>query len=246
MLHRVDSVFNMNLTRTPNNTDPEALREEFPHLNSTIKVQVGSNASKSNSSNAASSSSAVKSKPAGEKSGMKALAKLKEHQNKTKKATEKERKEPPAPISVPEPLAKVEKVKRRDRSPVESEEEDDDDDGGLLIEFPEGDAPTSRFNQTTDFSPAFPVRRFSEFVREGEDDQDDDADGEEEFDIPDIPEDDEEEEDEPMGTFKLPSPVGQQNQQEDPADDDEDIEDLEAALEKEFAMDSESSVSEED
>ncbi|ROT34757.1 hypothetical protein SODALDRAFT_321414 [Sodiomyces alkalinus F11] len=32
ILDRIDSTFHMNLTRTPNNTDPEALREQFQHL----------------------------------------------------------------------------------------------------------------------------------------------------------------------------------------------------------------------
>ncbi|KAI2632745.1 hypothetical protein GGS21DRAFT_491251 [Xylaria nigripes] len=32
VLHRVDSIFNMNLTRTPTNNDAEDLRHEYPHL----------------------------------------------------------------------------------------------------------------------------------------------------------------------------------------------------------------------
>ncbi|CRK31548.1 hypothetical protein BN1723_018459, partial [Verticillium longisporum] len=32
ILDRVDSTFNMNLTRTPETTDPERLRQQFEHL----------------------------------------------------------------------------------------------------------------------------------------------------------------------------------------------------------------------
>lgn len=154
---------------------------------------------------------------------------------------------------------------------AESDEESSDDDDGLEIEFPGGPAPTSN----RDFSPAFPPRRFSDFVADP-DEEEDDADGEDD-------DDDMSEE-----HFKLPSPMTTQTtstlppapvpqpealnqsisltfdpdseseEDEEPAppppaqpepeqDDDMDI-DLEAELEAELGAqsDAESDVSEED
>jgi hypothetical protein len=140
---------------------------------------------------------------------------------------------------------------------MEEEEEDasDDDDGGLLVEYP-GSEP----HREADFSPAFPIsqfpmRRFSDFIRESDAD---DADGS-----------DEEEDEVRLVDFNLPSPVNNQAtapeaeaavEEESDADGEVDLEaeledDLAAELENELRQansgqdadaGSESEVSEED
>ncbi|KAJ9155669.1 hypothetical protein NKR23_g1977 [Pleurostoma richardsiae] len=249
VLHRVDSVFNMNLTRTPTDSDPESLRKQFPHLDSSTKAQ-------------ASTASKKAERPSGGSGKGTAGGPTKQSKLATSappKKTKPQKKEPPVALTLPAaPKPASSSSKKRDVSMEEDEEEeDDDDDGGLTIEYPEGQAPT-RYNPPADFSPAFPtaIRRFSDFVREGEvgdedDDMNGDADAEFEEDMPEEQQEQEEEEnDDNIGAFKLPSPVGnQQAAAAEEADDDINFEDeMEAELEKEFGMDldSESSVSEED
>ncbi|KAH8662284.1 RNA polymerase II transcription elongation factor-domain-containing protein [Xylariales sp. PMI_506] len=79
---------------------------------------------------------------------------------------------------------------QKKRDPQSEEEDSSDDDAGLVMEFPGGEAPGSN----RDFSPAFPPRRFSEFVSNV--DEEEDADGE----------DDDDSSDEHFA-FKLPSPI---------------------------------------
>ncbi|KAI8951773.1 RNA polymerase II transcription elongation factor-domain-containing protein [Xylaria longipes] len=50
VLHRVDSMFNMNLVRTPTNTDPEDLRQEYPQLEAHRPSRAGKPTSKAPSS----------------------------------------------------------------------------------------------------------------------------------------------------------------------------------------------------
>ncbi|KAI1876179.1 uncharacterized protein JN550_001675 [Neoarthrinium moseri] len=98
----------------------------------------------------------------------------------SKTSRKKKEESPPAPVS-------------KKRTPASDVEESSDDDGGLDIEFPGGDPSGAN----RDFSPAFPPRRFSEFVAQA-DGEDDDADGEDD-------DDDMSEE-----HFKLPSPLNYQ------------------------------------
>ncbi|KAI0125165.1 hypothetical protein BJ170DRAFT_597993 [Xylariales sp. AK1849] len=159
--------------------------------------------------------------------------------------------------------------KKRDAKSDE-EEDSDDDDGGLVVEFPGGREPGSN----RDFSPAFPPRRFSEFVahadeEEDADGEDDDMSEEEYFKLPSPmnfqttstpaatqqsnaqpqsqpmqADESESEEDEEFETVSAPAPMPVQQQEDE--DDDMDV-DLEAALEAELEADqSESDVSEED
>ncbi|KAJ4411703.1 hypothetical protein N0V82_008939 [Gnomoniopsis sp. IMI 355080] len=241
VLHRVDSTLNMNLTRTPSNTDADALKDEFPHLDSNT-----------NTNNSIRVSADGRKKPGGNSGKGKGKA-------SAKNAGMVESKRSTAPAKTkPEPAKKEEKPKRS-RSPVDSEEEEESDDDDMLqIEYPDPQ-PTasvhSSFNRPQQQPSELGLRRFSSFK---EDDSDEDADAEYDEDdlIPD------EAGDSSAGDgFKLPSPLGRngaQKVQDEDADADADadadmepeVDDLEALLEQELGgamdVDSESSVSEED
>jgi hypothetical protein len=257
ILDKIDSMFNLNLTRTPDVTDPEILRQEFAQLDTAIKVDTMANKAAPATATAGkgpSKASAVKSIP---------LPKAAKDPPKTRKAPEKKKAVKPVELSLPAPPKP--EPKRRAQTPDDEDADDDDDDGGLTIEYPDS-GPNHR---PTDFSPAFPtqmnIRRFSDFVRESEAD---DADAEFEED---------EERDLDLEGFKLPSPMNQrlqnhpevmevdargeeddEEEQDDggadlEADFEDDLEnDLEAELENAFQQqgsgdtDAESEVSEED
>jgi len=259
VLHRLDSLFSMNLTRTPANSDPESLRAAHPHLPS-----AGPPPAETTARDKPADKKTTKTKPAAARAADKKTA------GDAPAPKKKPDKEVPPPLPLPPPpepaAVKVDKAaekrKKRQQQEEEEEDDDDDDDGGLVIEFPEGRAPPSA--RRNDFSPAFPtpavhIRRFSEFARgDGDVDDDDDAAGRDEGDAdadgeddgafdPGWDPDDEDDDDEArMGDFKLPSPVNhpaaqqQQPAAAPPVDDFDDAELLE-----EF-MDSDSSVSEED
>ncbi|KAK0633601.1 RNA polymerase II transcription elongation factor-domain-containing protein [Immersiella caudata] len=270
VLHRVDSMFHMNLTKTP--TDGvESLRKKLPQL----EVNVG-NSSKQQGKGKDGSAATEKVKPSAPAKG-KGKEKAAPKKPAAKKPAPKPMEltlptaapTPPTPRKAPsppppQPVEEEKKPKRRARSPVESEEEDDSDDGGLILEFPDGN-PTSSFSgfpPTNSFSPAFPpfppTRRFSEFVRgQDEEDIDIDAEGDDEM----IEE--EEEEEELEDALKLGSPINRPVITEparfefetsaDAEGDEFDVDDLEAELEKELMMaqneqapDSDSSMSEEE
>ncbi|KAI1212729.1 RNA polymerase II transcription elongation factor-domain-containing protein [Annulohypoxylon truncatum] len=229
VLHKVDSMFNMNLVQTPS-SDAESLRREFPQLES-----------HSNSSSA---------KVAGPTSGGKKSTKA---SNEEKKTTSKPRKQAPKAkaeekpaLVMPEkkPPPKPTTTAKPSKASADEEDESSDDDLGLTIENPGGQARDTRQN----FSPGniFGIRPFSDFVRddEGENDdadgEDDDDDNFEHFKLPSpinrqmqetstfqqptqANGDDEEEEDEEM------EDVGQQSVDADEAALDDEM-DLEAAL----------------
>ncbi|KAI5867769.1 RNA polymerase II transcription elongation factor-domain-containing protein [Durotheca rogersii] len=181
VLHKVNSMFNMNLVRTPSNDNAESLRREFPHLEAH---------SSSTSAKAAASAGGSKSAAKGGNDQKKTAAKSRKQaappvEEKPRLAMP-EKKAPPPP---PKPAANN---KRRQAS-EEEDEESSDDDLGLTIENPGGEAPSTN----RDFSPIFGIRRFSDFVQQnGEDDQDD-ADAEED-------------DDDAFEHFKLPSPINHQ------------------------------------
>jgi hypothetical protein len=204
VLHRVDSTFHMNLTRTPADGNLESLRKQFPHL------EVKGGDSKSDASKDTAEEKAQPSKRSVAAKGKatketKAAATTKSTATPTKgkkaKAPAEKSKPmgltlptapdpaPPAPAPVPEEA----KSKRRAASPVES---DDDDDDGFQIEFPDGQGPARPkvwgpgLTPSNNFSPAF--------GHVGHADEDEDADGE--FDY--------EADDEPVhNTYKPQSPV---------------------------------------
>ncbi|KAL2108024.1 hypothetical protein VUR80DRAFT_4350 [Thermomyces stellatus] len=138
VLDRVDSTFNMNITRTPETSDPEILRQRFeqlsPEPSESIVAKVPTRAAPSKPA-----------KPA----------------PKRKVAPKKKREEEPKEPEVPEPAKKEEKKpKKRD---IESEEEDDDDDDPLQVEYPGSEPRPNDFSPA--FSgPTFGLRRFSDFA----------------------------------------------------------------------------------
>ncbi|KPA41175.1 ell-associated factor [Fusarium langsethiae] len=199
ILDLVDSTFNMNVTRVPGNSDPDSLRRQYPHIDSS--------ASKA-------SAKTEKNNTDAEKPTTKARAKPSTQKKEAKRKPEKKQAPKNVALSLPVPMPaqqqKPAEPKKRTPAPEEEEEEDDDDDGGLLVENPGADTSTAR---RTDFSPAFPsFRRFDEFMDQRES-EGDDADGEED--------------DEPDFEFKLPSPVNNRSHYEtgpDPMDVDEEEE----------------------
>ncbi|KAG6367255.1 hypothetical protein INS49_001442 [Diaporthe citri] len=233
VLHRMDSMFHMNLARTPYNSDAQELKEKYPHIDSNVRPTTD------------------------KKMGKGATVKARENGNKKASADSKKKEPPAAKAEPPEAEAKSSqksqadkdnkpKKQQRNRSPAESDVDDDEDgDGGLLVEYP--DPAPSAPTRGQDFSPAFPtaIRRFSEFVRDEGPESDEDADAE--YDEEDIlgEEDDDVsgEGGEGVTGFKLPSPVvgGGAGGAPPPADDDgnDDFGDLdfEKELEKELEQD---------
>ncbi|KAK7984813.1 ELL-associated factor [Apiospora sp. TS-2023a] len=188
VLHKVDSLFTMNLTQTPTQNSAAKLRQEFPHLEKPAKVSSGN------------INIPIHEKPKEAKAPAAAAAPAKGAKGSTTApAKGKQKKETPAakPKAAPKAAAAPAPAPKKTTPQSDEEEDSDDDDGGLVLEFPGGEEPSR------DFSPAFPPRRFSEFVANGEED-DEDADGEEE-------EEDEMSEEE---HFKLPSPMNPQKSQQ--------------------------------
>ncbi|KAI1079587.1 RNA polymerase II transcription elongation factor-domain-containing protein [Whalleya microplaca] len=160
VLHKVDSMFNMNLVQTPSNDNTESLRQEYSQLES----------------HSPSSSMKAAGPPTNTKSAKEGASKpTPKSRKQTTKADEKtglglimpEKKPPPKPMA----------NKRRPVSP-DSEEDSSDDDVGLTIENPGGSAPSA----PRDFSPGIGnPRPFSEFIQQNEEEEDD-ADGEDDDD----------------------------------------------------------------
>jgi hypothetical protein len=239
VLHRVDSLFSMNISQTPATNDAAKLEREFPHLD-TLSIRGNADGGAPSSSSAGKKADKKADKKASfERAAPKAAAK--------KKA---EKKEAPAPLSLPPPAPEPPKPeKKKKRRPVESDTEESDASGdGLEIEWNGANtvAPPST-GRRNDFSPAFPtpvkVRRFSEFQREedGSPGEDADADGEDDLDLGGYDLDDDE--DRNLPPLHLGSPVTQQPAAAAPVgDEDEDDE-----LAREFMDDEdESEVSEEE
>ncbi|KAK2608667.1 hypothetical protein QQS21_002778 [Conoideocrella luteorostrata] len=157
ILDKIDSTFNMNLTRLPGNSDPERLRRQYPHLDSQPTAPKRAAAKKTSATKDTSKSSTAKPQA-------KEPKRNKDQQKKKQQAKE-------VALSFPEPAK--ESPKAKSKSFEDEEDEDEDDDGGLLIEYPGADAA-----KQTDFSPAFPPpRRFDDFMDQ-RDSEADDADGE--------------------------------------------------------------------
>ncbi|KAL1882085.1 hypothetical protein VTK73DRAFT_2494 [Phialemonium thermophilum] len=218
VLHRLDSLFHMNITRTPDNANAESLRIEFPQLQVSGPIVGSGSASGSSSSSQAASdqhasrTSATSGMP--DKGKAAASAPPKPTKEKAPVSLTLPDSAKAAPPMTTESTSKAKQRRREELQDEDEEEDDDDDDGGLTIEYP-GGAPPS-----TDFSPAFPSfpaqinRRFSDFVRDaGEDDEEEDEDADAEFEDVGMEGGDEEDEevDEEasnlIDAFKLPSPV---------------------------------------
>ncbi len=188
VLHRVDSTFHMNITRTPSDSNVESLRKQFPQLEvkaaSTQKLPKRKTPADKASASASASNPTATAKGTGTGTKAKDARKPADDTPKKKnKAVELTlpdltlpmptvQKKPPPPPPQPAP---GKKTKRPALSPVESEEEDDDDDGGLTIEYPEGNPAALR--GSSQYPPPFPVavtRRFSEFARDIEEELEED------------------------------------------------------------------------
>jgi hypothetical protein len=275
VLHRVDSTFHMNITRTPTDSNAESLRKKFPQL------EVKSPSTKLPKGKAGGKPGPGKPAPAKANKGSRGAA---EETPKAKPGSQSEKNKPVgltlpdlnAPTKKSEPSAsqseQEKKPKRPALSPVESEEDDDDDDGGLTVEYPEGNP--AAFRSSSQYMPTIPVvtRRFSEFADERESEEDDfDTRMTGGYDVEEGYEEEEyedEEEEEPSRQPLSPArPKVEMPPAEEPArytfddgDEDEDgagddgldIGELEAELEREFdkaqngGHESDSSVSEEE
>ncbi|EGZ78283.1 hypothetical protein NEUTE2DRAFT_102075 [Neurospora tetrasperma FGSC 2509] len=210
VLHQVDSMFNMNIAKTP--TDTNAARQ-FPPLD--VKGTVlDKPAPKQKASTAASKNkeAPAKNAPAGRGRGGKSA------QNKQNPATLP----PSKPASPPRAGAEGHATKHRKPTSADSEDEDeDDDDGGLTIEYPDG-PPPERFKPAVNkyASPALALtRRFSEFAAAYNPDEEEDVNMDAEFEsrfnedadgegggYEDDDEEDEEDED-MVDALALPSPI---------------------------------------
>ncbi|EAA35419.1 hypothetical protein NCU02033 [Neurospora crassa OR74A] len=210
VLHQVDSMFNMNIAKTP--TDTNAAKQ-FPPLD--VKGTIlDKPAAKPKASAAASRNkeAPAKNAPAGRGRGGKSA------QNKQNPATLP----PSKPASPPRAEVEGHATKRRKPTSADSEDEDeDDDDGGLTIEYPDG-PPPERFKPAVNkyASPALALtRRFSEFAAAYNPDEEEDVNMDAEFESrfnEDADgegggyedDDEEEEEDEDMvDALALPSPI---------------------------------------
>lgn len=273
VLHRLDSLFHMNLTSTPDNSDVDSLRKQFPQL----EVQP------TTSGKTAGPAKKVPTKNTKTSSALRKSTTKKQSQQQKKTVSTATMPPPPAPPSTtttpsdrskvaapssakknePKPTLPAAPSKQKPgKSPEPDEDDDDDDDDGLILEFP-GGPPPQRIGGPRFVPPPTVNRRFSELLNDGEDnDQDmqhdgqpagrndpaaggagDDADGEDEDDEMDL-------------TFTSTFPSEEQEQQPQqyeeietaptPTVDDVDFDDLEAAFAKADGSDSESEVSEAD
>jgi hypothetical protein len=171
VLHRVDSTFHMNLTRTPTDSNAESLRKQFPHLEvkagGSARHQKGKATEKAGTSKAASTKAKDSRTRAAEDSS-------KTKGNKPVELTLPDLSAPAATEKKREPPSEPEKKPKRPAlSPVESEEDDDDDGGVLEVEYPEGNPAAFRGpSQYMATLPASVNRRFSEFAIERQSDED--------------------------------------------------------------------------
>ncbi|PFH62764.1 hypothetical protein XA68_11987 [Ophiocordyceps unilateralis] len=261
ILDRIDSTFNMNLTRLPGTSDSAKLARQYPHLDAQRSSEAKPAAADSKphapspAPPAASPApppppppaSAPPSRPAGSGNASAKSAKTSTAKGSTaksaavhpprRKADKPQQKAVGLSLPKPEPTPPPPpppppKTKAPPKPAQRDEDEDEDDgDGGLLVEYPGGNNTTAKM---TDFSPAFPPpRRFDDFMdqRDSEGDADEESDGELDLD------------------FKLPSPVNnpppgasgnlqRRNQSDSTADagaaDDAASADMEDDLEKEL------------
>ncbi|EGR49805.1 uncharacterized protein TRIREDRAFT_22012 [Trichoderma reesei QM6a] len=195
VLDKVDSTFNMNLTRIPGNSNPEELRRRYPHLESGQSQKAGD---KKNAANKDKSKATPKvdkqpleKKPLDKKSAEKRSLEKKIFERKQLDKKLPKKVDLALPTPQPPKPAQPESRKKKDD---DDDEEDEDDDGDLLIEYPGAENPARQ----THFSPSFPApRRFDDFmdqreseVEEEEEDNEDDDGGMD-----------------PDTDFKLPSPL---------------------------------------
>ncbi|KAI1392269.1 RNA polymerase II transcription elongation factor-domain-containing protein [Hypoxylon trugodes] len=244
VLHKVDSMFNMNLVQTPTNDNAQSLRQEYPQLDS----------------HSISSSARAAGPATGGKKSAKVAGEEKKTTAKPRKPASKAKEDKPAlvmPEKKPPPKPTATATKKPGKASADEDEDSSDDDLGLTIENPGGGSS----GPARDFSPGFlEIRRFSDIMHEDEDadGEEDDDDNFEHFKLPSPinrqmqetsvnqqptrADEDEEEEDDEMEDVQQEQPV----EIEEPVLDDES--ELEAALMAELAEadQAESDVSEEE
>ncbi|KAH7037524.1 RNA polymerase II transcription elongation factor-domain-containing protein [Microdochium trichocladiopsis] len=177
VLHKIDSTFSMNITQTPNNNDPDSLRRKHPHLEGS-STKGGQN----NARNQKGAAATAKSRASGGKEDKKGRD-LPFPPKKTKPAPQTQTTQSSSSSS------------KQHRAATPDSDDDSSDDGLLQIEEPGG--PNAPPASARDFSPAFGVRRFSDFVQQNTEEEDD-ADGEDDDD------------NQSIEHFTLPSPVNRQ------------------------------------
>lgn len=211
----------MNLTRTPETSDPEALSRKFPHIDSEGKT-----------------TAKKKKEPSGTKKEQRAKSPVrkkekKEFATKAERRRVKQADDLALPIggATPTPApSSSSKPKSKPKKPAEEEDDEDEGDDLLQVEYPGG--PSSK-PQNRDFSPAFhSVRKFDDFMDQRESEADDA---------------DDESLNESDADFKLPSPVNHpvhepegdamdvDEEEEQEQEDTRDVSDMEDDLEKDLA-----------
>lgn len=162
MLHKVDSTFNMNITQTPDNNNPDSLARKYPHLEGSRPIT----SSRNTNTKKTAPTTTAKPKPAQKKSKDIAFPPPKAKPAKQSQATQSS-------------SSSAAKQNRAAATTPNSEDEDSSDDDLLQIEEPGGGkAPPA---SARDLSPAFNPRRFSYFVQQNTE-EGEDADGEDDDD----------------------------------------------------------------
>lgn len=155
ILDRVDSTFDMNLTRTPATTDPDALSNLYPHIGKDAEAKANPAAApkpKPKTTKNKASGNVFAKAPA--KAPTKAAPAKKEAPRKPEKKEVKN-----MTLALPVPEAPKPKAKPRKVDDDDEEEEEDDGDDGLLIEYPGAEPKSAKSNPP----PAFTAfRRFDE------------------------------------------------------------------------------------
>jgi hypothetical protein len=236
VLHRLDSLFHMNVTQTPDNSSVDSLRRQFPQLDvhdSTSNTAENKDAPKGSTAKAA-AAKARPSKPAKASSALRKPTAKKPTTTAKKPSAKPEPSKlmppPPAPPTTTTTSTKSSKKAAQSPESEEEDEDDDDDDGGLIVEYPGGfprggaasaAAGKTPFGSTFVQPPVTITRRFSDFVRNSDEDDaqpappqqqqqqrqpEEETEPELNFTFEDGDDDDDEEMEDVAG-FKLPSPV---------------------------------------
>lgn len=146
----------MNVTRTPETSDPEALARRYPHIDDNGKKKEAKKDAK-------------KQRP---KSPIR--KEKREFATKTERRRVKESGTLAMPVMGAAPSAPVPTAKSKPKAKKPADDDDEEDEGEdlLLVEYPDGGGPKSK---SRDFSPAFPSvqRKFDDFMDQRESEADD-------------------------------------------------------------------------
>ena len=236
-LERVDSMFHMNLSSTPSNTDPESLRQEFPHLDTSksatpIKVDGPPPPKKGGRRNGE-----RKPPPSRKPSTRKSTATAKDEPSIPEAETvDMALSAPPPPKAAILSPAEAKKKNTRDAEP--DSDEDDDSDGDLIVEYPGGKPPPVPAAFSSNVNNTYVPTPFEKFLQGHDDQEDADEGGHSAFES----DEDDDKQSVVSDQLKLPSPVNhppplQEHcypEEEESEQDDQEGGDLEAALEAAF------------